>query len=531
MLRSLYTMFRVRWERNPLIIILILAFIIRFISVIFSQGYGMHDDHFLAVETPWSWTVGEDYEGWLPESQEAGKKMEAQNIAYPSINYLQFAFLKMIGIDNPKIKMFFLRLLLALFSLVAVKYAYQIAEKLADKKTAIAVGLMLALFWFMPFLSVRNLVEIVAVPFLFWGSWLYIKLDDRVEFTWQRTENVFFAGFIIAIAMAIRYQVGIFLIGMGLALLIQRKWMDTLLFGVGAIVALLLTHGLTDLILWGEPFIQMKEYVVYNISHKGLYGNQENVLMYIEIILGLLIPPVSIFIFFGFFRIWKKHLLLFLPNFLFLAFHTYFPNRQERFIFTIIPMVIMLGMIGWNEFVGQSGFWKKRPAFLRNIYRFFWITNILLLIPVSLTYSKKSRVEAMAYFYPIKEQVNTVLVDDTGRRGAMMMPVLYAGKPLKVITLPEDNPEDTTNYSLIRYQFVVYSMHVFDQDNGIDWPEYIIFVEDIDLEKRVEYMKNYFPDLEREAYIQPSLGDRIMKRLNPANKNEEFFIYKTNFKS
>jgi hypothetical protein len=112
-----------------------------------------------------------------------------------------------------------------------------------------------------------------------------------------------------------------------------------------------------------------------------------------------------------------------------------------------------------------------------------------------------------------------------------MMPVLYAGKPLKVITLPEDNPEDTTNYSLIRYQFVVHSMHVFDQDNGIDWPEYIIFVEDIDLEKRVEYMKNYFPDLEREAYIQPSLGDRIMKRLNPANKNEEFFIYKTNFKS
>jgi len=191
-------------------------------------------------------------------------------------------------------------------------------------------------------------------------------------------------------------------------------------------------------------------------------------------------------------------------------------------------MIIMLGIIGLNEVVASSKYLQKRPFLLRNIYRFFWITNIVLLIPVSRTYSKRSRVEAMAFFYKIKDQVNTILVDDTGRKGEMMMPVFYSGKPIYVATLPEDNLTDSTAYNPTRYQFVVNSMHPFEKDNGIDWPNYIIFVEDIDLTERVEYMKKYFPDMEDAAYIRPSLGDRIMKRLNPANKNEEFFIYKTN---
>ena len=489
----------------------------------------MHDDHFLAVETPWSWTVGEDYQMWLPKSQPDGKVQSAQNITYPAFNYLQFSLLKLLGIDNPKVKMFFLRFILALLSLLTVKYAYRITEKLSDEGTAKTVGLMLALFWFMPFLAVRNLVEIVAIPFIFWGSWLYIKVEGTSSNNRKRFVNVFFAGFIVAISMAIRYQVGIFLLGMGIVLLIRRRWMDTLLFGLGAISALFLTHGLVDIILWGKPFAQIQAYIEYNLTYKGIYGNPDNVLMYFEVILGFLIPPVSIFILFGFFRVWKKHLFLFLPNFLFLAFHTYFPNRQERFIFTIIPMVIMLGMIGWNEFVAKSEFWKRRSLLLNRCYKFFWIINILLLIPVSLTYSKRSRVEAMAYFYPKIDQISSILVDDLGRKGDMTLPVMYTGKPINVITLSEDDPNDNAFYKAYTYQFVAKTMKVFEQDNDIDWPDYIIFVEDIDLDARVEYMKKYFPDLEEEAYIEPSLGDRIMKRLNPMNKNEEFFIYKTNY--
>ena len=42
-------------KRNPLLSIIFLAFIIRLFAVFFSQGYLMHDDHFLVIIPPMIW--------------------------------------------------------------------------------------------------------------------------------------------------------------------------------------------------------------------------------------------------------------------------------------------------------------------------------------------------------------------------------------------------------------------------------------------------------------------------------------------
>ena len=47
-------------------LILLAALIARLIAVLFSQGYGMHDDHFLIIESSNSWANGTDYNNWLP---------------------------------------------------------------------------------------------------------------------------------------------------------------------------------------------------------------------------------------------------------------------------------------------------------------------------------------------------------------------------------------------------------------------------------------------------------------------------------
>ena len=53
------------YEKYPLTIIILVAFIIRMFSVLFAKGYGMHDDHFLIIETSRSWASGWDFQGWL----------------------------------------------------------------------------------------------------------------------------------------------------------------------------------------------------------------------------------------------------------------------------------------------------------------------------------------------------------------------------------------------------------------------------------------------------------------------------------
>jgi hypothetical protein len=220
-----------QWENHPLRSILLIAFLVRFVAAIFSQGYGMHDDHFIAIEEPWSWTQGMDYDGWLPGTKGEASEPSIYSFFYPGINYLLFEGMHAIGIENPKIKMFFIRLLLALFSLLVVYYGYKITEYYSDQKNARQVGVLLSILWFMPFFfGVRNLVEVIAIPTLLASTWMILK-SNYLERKDKLLPGLFFlAGFIAGITISIRFQAIIYWGGMGLALLIQKKWLQTIIF-------------------------------------------------------------------------------------------------------------------------------------------------------------------------------------------------------------------------------------------------------------------------------------------------------------
>src|SRR4030042_3803567 len=147
-------------NKRPLYTILIIAILIRLVAAVFSKGYGMHDDHFLVIEAPQSWVDGTDYNNWLPQNQ-VNPKPEGHSFFYVGLQYILFLIIKWFGIVNPDTKMLINRMLHVLLSLEVVTYGYKITNRYAGLKSAVQVGLMLALLWFMPILAVRNLVEIV----------------------------------------------------------------------------------------------------------------------------------------------------------------------------------------------------------------------------------------------------------------------------------------------------------------------------------------------------------------------------------
>ncbi len=516
------------WVAHPFKAILIIALVLRILSALFSQGYGMHDDHFIAVEEPWSWTQDKDFDGWLPGTNPYRTTPSIYSFFYPGINYLQFEVMYALGIDNPKVQMFFIRLILALFSMLVVYYGYKITLKYSNEKNAKVAGLMLAVLWFMPSFAVRNLVEIVAIPILMGGTWMIMKTNYLDNNNKKYNTTFFIAGLIIGIALSVRFQTAIYLGGMGLALLFQKRVVQALLFGIGSLISFAIIQGIPDYLIWGEPFAVTKGYIQYNLTHKGAYGNHDNVLMYFQLLPGLLLPPLGALLFFGFFLKIKKHLLVFLPSLLFLLFHTYFPNRQERFIFTIIPMVVILGVIGWSQFTERSEWWIKRKKLNNVFYKIFWIINTIMLVFTTFSYSKKSRVECMHYFYKTGKEIKNIIIDDTGREECMMLPIFYSGSAINTTTI---RTADTTqnsvpstwsyfdfceNYNLYKSITPVYQM-----------AEYVVFVENINLEERVNRVKEIFPNLEFETYIEPSLADKLLKKMNPENKNEDFYVYKT----
>ena len=511
------------WNEKPLHSVIIIALFVRLLAAVFAQGFSMHDDHYLVIEASQSWADGTDFNNWLPQNQ-VNPKPEGHSFFYVGIHFLLFSFFKMLGIADPVFKMVLVRLLHALFSLLVVYYGFKITEKISNTRMAAQVGLLLAVLWFMPFLSVRNLVEVVCIPFLMMGFWILLNAPEKK----RPLLHYLCAGLVMGLSFSVRFQTLLYVGGAGLVLLFQKKWKEMFVFGLGSLISIFAIQGVVDIIIWRRPFAELTEYILYNIKHRSEYGTN-NPLMYFEVIMGMLIPPIGVMLFFGFFREWKKQLMVFLPTFIFFAFHTVFVNKQERFGFTMIPFILILGVIGWNNFQEQSSYWMKRPKLLRGFWIFFWIVNFIVLSALTFTYSKKARVEAMYYLY--KKPVDQILVEDTNRGDGQMMPDYYAGHWVTIYALPEER-KDTILFDKLksdgRFFKEVYNKQYFVLHPEIK-PQYIMFIGNTRLDERLTNIKTIYPNLTFEKASNPGFVDEIAYKLNPINKNESVFIYKVNY--
>lgn len=494
------------WDEKPLSLILFLAFFVRLCSVIFSKGYGMHDDHFLVIEASKSWVDGFDYNNWLPKAGSSEQHPSGHSFFYVGLHYFLFHMLEFITISDPQSQMYVVRLLHALLSLITVFCGYKIAFKLAGEQQAKMVGLLLAVFWFMPFLSVRNLVELVCIVPLVAATWVVIKNEEE-----NKIAPYVFAGILLGLAFSVRFQTILFTGGFGLALLFSKRIKEAIVLGILFLIVAVGIQGVADYYIWGKPFVEFQEYVRYNIENATSYYDRPWHL-YLLFISGILIPPVSLFLLFGFFKNWKKHLLLFLPSFAFLLFHSYFPNKQERFIFPIIPFIIISGYMGWQEFVNNSNYWENHKALLKRFWIFFWTLNCIALSVVSFAYSKRNRVEALVYLSHQSDYQN-VVIEDSNRDGYTMPPMFYLDKWSYVYKVTK--------------KISVADLHAdFSRLKPEKRANYVLFMQEENLEQRIASFTEYFPTLTYEATIEPSFIDKLMHWLNPVNKNQTTFIYK-----
>ncbi len=511
------------YYRHPLWAIIFIALFIRLLAVFFSKGYGMHDDHFSVIEAAKSWADGTDYGNWLPWNQKIPRP-EGHSFFYVGLHYLLFIAFKHTGISSPETQMLINRFLHAILSMVTVILGFRIVERYSNVRLAGYAGLLLAALWFMPFLSVRNLVEVVATPLLLWGLWILIRKDHSSTLDWL------WAGVIVGLAFSVRFQTIIFAGGIGLVILFLKKWKPAFIFFAGILLSISAIQGVVDMIIWQRPFAELTEYIRYNLSHSGDYGTR-NVLMYLEMIPMMLVPPLGLFLFAGAFIHWKSRLLLFIPTMLFLLFHTIFPNKQERFIFTVIPMFVMLGVIGWSEYSSRSVFWNRHQAWMKLTVILFIILNTLLLVPVTTAYSKKARVESALYLGRYKN-LNSILIQEDRKSSAQMIPISYANHWFTAYLLGNRPDADSFRPDEIsplgRIHKEIYSLDFFRNKPETDLPQFVLFCGENNLNERISKVKILFPDLEYETRFDPGFVDNILFRINPVNYHVPLLLYRTN---
>ena len=497
------------WMRDrPLAALTVIAVLPRLLAAIFSQGYFAHDDHFLIIEAAGSWVQAPEYSSWLPWNQVGVPHPSGHSMVYVGLHFLLFSVLDGIGITDPKSVMIVVRLFHAFFSLIVVRVGYRIALQLGGTAIAWRTGLFLALFYFMPFLAVRNLVEVVCIPFLMLGSWWLLKDEAR------SIRSILIAGIWIGLAINIRFQTIFFAAGPGLVLLLMRRWIPAVTYGLGVALPLVVLQGGIDLFLWGRPFAELAEYVLYNMANTTTYFDQPWY-NYLLLLLGIFIPFFSVAVFFGFFRR-TTPLVIWLPVLLFLAIHSYFPNKQERFLLPIVPLFFVIGYVAWEQWRLSSSWWSKHSGLWRGVLGFTWTVNIMALLLITFSSSKRSRVEAL---YGLRGQpdVRGLVIEDTFKGTAPMAPLFYAGiwdRPIQPYT-------DST--LALAEVLAAYPEPVR--------PNIVLFIGEESLTERMARIEKTMGPLTVLYRAEPGALDRLVHWLNPVNRNESITVARTNHPS
>ncbi|TPE43865.1 glycosyltransferase family 39 protein [Pontibacter mangrovi] len=511
----------------PLSTVLIIALAIRLLAAFFSKGFAFSDDHFDVITIAQGWLDG--FPLWLNEPMPPRHSM-----VYVLLHYGLFYVLEAMGIFSPEVKMTVVRVLHALYSLLVVYFGYKLTERLSNRANARLVGLMLALVWFMPFMSVRNLVEMVCIPPYMAAFYLMVREDQEGR---KRVLPYFWAGALFALAFVFRYHTVLFGAGAGLVLLFQRQWREAVAVLLGFLVTAFLVQGTIDIIFFDYPFHSIVAYFLFNTENAHNYSTGP-VYRFALTILGFLVPPISAFLIVGYARTARLAPKLFWGGLVFFVAHSLFPNKQERFILPLLPLVMLLGVIGWQQFVRSSGFWQRRRTLLAYCWGFFWVLNLLATVGMALTYTKKSRVAPLVYLSDQKGFDSVVL--EFGNHSVKKAPLFYLGRPAVVYDhyiTDEDMvwEEYLQGQKQLPENFVMaYTLNEdktpqdLQQEIGTTAykPDFVVVVGTDDMEERMARLHQVFPNLRLNHTINPSLYDQLLHLLNPrVHKDEHVQIY------
>lgn len=507
-------------QRDPLTWITVIAAVPRLVAAVFSGGYFAHDDHFLVIEAAQSWVAGADYNAWLPWNQHGIPHPTGHMLVYPGLHFLLLRSWDWLGFDDPALKMVLVRVLHAAWSLITVRVGYRIIRRLAGEQAALHGGLWLALFWFAPFLSVRNLVEMVSAPLVLLAGWWLIRAEDAKSALPahggsapdpDRTamRSLLIAGIFAGLAVNIRFQTVFVGAGMGLGLLLLRRWMHAVWFGVGMCAPLILLQGGIDLAIWGRPFAELTEYVRYNLANPENTGIDLPWYQYLLMLALALVPPLSLAWCVGFFRS-PRPLPVWSGVVLFLLFHSIFPNKQERFLLPVIPLFFVLGYAGWVRWQADSSWWKARSGAWRAGTAIAWTLNVMLLLPLSVSFSKRERVEAMAMLRA-HPAIRGFIIEDSVEGEAPWMPLYYWGR--------WDGVKDPYTDPKADMKALVELNAPGERANAI------LLVGTEQLEERVARATAAMGPLTFIGAAQPGLLDRTLHWLNPMNRNEVILVY------
>lgn len=410
-----------------------------------------------------------------------------------------------VGIFSLDSMMYLIRLLHALLSLLLVFYGYKyVYAATGSKHYSMLAGLILAGHFLMPYLAVRNLIEMVSADLLvpaIYFAYLGTKEDS--------VRKLLVSGILCGLAWMIRFDICLAVLPIPFAIwYLKKSSRQAVWFSLGVLLMLLFSANL-DWIFMGD-FGQS----TINILRGYFSGSPtmpQPFLMYVPLVFGILIPPFSFYFLISAFRkkVTSEHLILVSAIIFFFITHSLIPNKQERFMIPIFPLLIVVGVIGLFHWLESNRISRVRKKIFRYSSVFAIALNLILLPVFTLNYAHKGMVEPFVY---LSEQadVDAVLVDRTERH--RFMTTDYAGY---------EQPDFIALDKWSELGEIQNESSLYDRVN------YFIIYTDREPVGHVDSLTKAFGPLKQVFHSTPSTVDILLHFLNPKhNHTNEAWVYR-----
>jgi len=287
------------------------------------------------------------------------------------------------GINSPVWMLRFAMMVVGLFNSLTIYLSYRISWLInRDEKNALTVASLFAFYFAMPFIGTRLMTEslsaffVIAAVYYATRSW---RLDDKGG-------NIFLSGLLFGVAAMFRFHSGLLFIGLLLFLAFydlrhRAKWF--LLAGVAALIL----QVILDYATFGGFLTSLFGY--YNFAAQFIAAHSRQPWYnFLLLLLGLTLPIATITTLPAFFRSCARYLWLSLPFAFFVIAHCLSPHKEERFMFPVIPLFILMMGLGMKK---SLGFWSKLSFY------WFWSVNGILLCLVIFSPTLANVTEPMDY--------------------------------------------------------------------------------------------------------------------------------------
>ena len=493
---------------HPLGVVMAAAIVFRVLAVLFSKGYMASDDHFETIRIACQWLRDGPFaaNGLLTW----GNNPPGSIGRFPLYVFGLYGIMKLYafaGVTSLDTMMYGIRAAHALFSLVPIWAVYRATELATrSRRWAMLGGAMAALHFAMPYLAVRNLIEMVGGEI--WVVAIFLLYKHRYS---RSSVWLYAAGVVTGLAWMVRFELATAAVVIPFVLWFDaRRIRPAVQYSVGVGVMLLLS-GVVDYFLLGTFLGSTINHLHQIVTESPPY--ETSVLIYGAVLLVFFVPPFSLMAFFvtGYKRFWEDHKPLVFSSLVFLLAHTLSPSRQERYMLAIVPALMLIIILALWHHKKFDGFFFRHKTLLKGIVWPSVVINVVLLVVFTFNYSHRGLVEPLARLERIQPRVSiTFFSPEVGH----LYPFDYGGKSIEGR----------------RYVHKWSDLGQLNGDSTAIGPTmyYILYPpSESELQAYVDSVTAHAGPIVEQFAVPPSLIDQILHFLNPRhNRLNAAYVYR-----